>query len=323
MARLDRDTTEQRGLLAETLAAWRTRRSGRAARHADDRQGPRRAGRDAGRRRAGRRVAGGARLPRRRAHLPADLAGGRPRGARHRAGARAGADLPARASGHRARRRPRLRRLRARSSSPSAPSSATRRSRAWECCASRAPTARWSSGSPRRPRARWSRPARAIPTSRCAGPAPALIERVKDRYRFHVHVRSVRSALVRAALAQARAGRRIGGTRVADPRARRRGSGRHVLKAAHGSERLLAWAPGTRPRPRIALLRFPAVFPFTGASVGPRDQEIPEPRAQAEGERRARDQRAARPACCTTWSTPCTSPTASGWRRRRSACSSA
>ena len=62
------------------------------------------------------------------------------------------------------------------------------------------------------------------------GPAPALIERIKDRYRFHVHVRSVRSALVRAALAHARAGRRIGRTRVEDPRARRRGPGRHVLK---------------------------------------------------------------------------------------------
>ncbi|MFN2376366.1 MAG: primosomal protein N' [Candidatus Binatia bacterium] len=37
------------------------------------------------------------------------------------------------------------------------------------------------------------------------GPAPALIERVKDRYRFHVHVRSVRSGLVRSALAHARA----------------------------------------------------------------------------------------------------------------------
>lgn len=36
------------------------------------------------------------------------------------------------------------------------------------------------------------------------GPAPALIERIKDRYRFHVHVRSVRSGLVRAALAHAR-----------------------------------------------------------------------------------------------------------------------
>ena len=36
------------------------------------------------------------------------------------------------------------------------------------------------------------------------GPAPALIERIKDRYRFHVHVRSKRSALVRGALAHAR-----------------------------------------------------------------------------------------------------------------------
>jgi len=36
------------------------------------------------------------------------------------------------------------------------------------------------------------------------GPAPALIERIKDRYRFHVHVRSTRSGLVRSALAHAR-----------------------------------------------------------------------------------------------------------------------
>lgn len=36
------------------------------------------------------------------------------------------------------------------------------------------------------------------------GPAPAVIERVKDRYRFHVHVRSRSSSLVRAALSQAR-----------------------------------------------------------------------------------------------------------------------
>ncbi len=36
------------------------------------------------------------------------------------------------------------------------------------------------------------------------GPAPALIERIKDRYRFHVHVRSERSSLVRSALAEAR-----------------------------------------------------------------------------------------------------------------------
>src|SRR5205085_11164310 len=28
------------------------------------------------------------------------------------------------------------------------------------------------------------------------GPAPAVIERIKERYRFHVHVRSLRSALV-------------------------------------------------------------------------------------------------------------------------------
>lgn len=37
------------------------------------------------------------------------------------------------------------------------------------------------------------------------GPAPALIERVQERYRFHVHVRSVRSGLVRSALSQGRA----------------------------------------------------------------------------------------------------------------------
>jgi len=37
------------------------------------------------------------------------------------------------------------------------------------------------------------------------GPAPALIERIKERYRFHVHVRSPRSALVRAALSRGRA----------------------------------------------------------------------------------------------------------------------
>jgi primosomal protein N' (replication factor Y) (superfamily II helicase) len=37
------------------------------------------------------------------------------------------------------------------------------------------------------------------------GPAPALIERIKERYRFHVHVRSVRSGAVRHALSQGRA----------------------------------------------------------------------------------------------------------------------
>lgn len=37
------------------------------------------------------------------------------------------------------------------------------------------------------------------------GPAPALIERVMDRYRFHVHARSVQSGLVRGALEQGRA----------------------------------------------------------------------------------------------------------------------
>jgi len=36
------------------------------------------------------------------------------------------------------------------------------------------------------------------------GPAPAVIERIKERYRFHVHVRSARSSLVRAALARGR-----------------------------------------------------------------------------------------------------------------------
>lgn len=36
------------------------------------------------------------------------------------------------------------------------------------------------------------------------GPAPAVIERVMDRYRFHVHARSGSSALVRTAVAAAR-----------------------------------------------------------------------------------------------------------------------
>lgn len=45
---------------------------------------------------------------------------------------------------------------------------------------------------------------RSDPDFAVRGPAPALIERVMDRYRFHVHVRSVKSALVRGALDQGR-----------------------------------------------------------------------------------------------------------------------
>jgi primosomal protein N' (replication factor Y) len=46
---------------------------------------------------------------------------------------------------------------------------------------------------------------RSDPAFAVRGPAPALIERVMDRYRFHVHVRSVKSGLVRGALDQGRA----------------------------------------------------------------------------------------------------------------------
>ncbi len=46
---------------------------------------------------------------------------------------------------------------------------------------------------------------RSDPDFAVRGPAPALIERIKDRYRFHVHVRSAKSSLVRSALAHARA----------------------------------------------------------------------------------------------------------------------
>ena len=45
---------------------------------------------------------------------------------------------------------------------------------------------------------------RSDPDFAVRGPAPALIERIKERYRFHVHARSTRSALVRAALDQGR-----------------------------------------------------------------------------------------------------------------------
>ncbi|HEY2776113.1 MAG TPA: primosomal protein N' [Candidatus Binatia bacterium] len=46
---------------------------------------------------------------------------------------------------------------------------------------------------------------RSDPAFAVRGPAPAVIERIKERYRFHVQVRSVHSTLVRAALAQGRA----------------------------------------------------------------------------------------------------------------------
>src|SRR5438067_1966111 len=80
-------------------------------RHADGEQGARRAGRDPGRRAARRSVAQRARLPRRRAHLPAPRAGGGPRRPRRHPGARGGADLPPRAPERGGRRAPRLRRL--------------------------------------------------------------------------------------------------------------------------------------------------------------------------------------------------------------------
>src|SRR3989442_1625654 len=80
-------------------------------RHADGEQGARRARRDPGRRAARRPVAQRARLPRRRADLPAPRAGGGPRRPRRHPGARGGAALPPRAPERGRRRTPRLRGL--------------------------------------------------------------------------------------------------------------------------------------------------------------------------------------------------------------------
>ena len=82
----------------------RRRRCRGAARHPDDRQGTRFRRRHAGGRHQRRHPAASARLPRRRAHLPAHRAGGGPRRPRRAGRARHGADLRGRRRGHPRRR---------------------------------------------------------------------------------------------------------------------------------------------------------------------------------------------------------------------------
>ena len=78
----------RRGALAQVLAAFEAGETRHPGRHADDRQGPRLPARHArGRDRRGRR-ARPARLPRRRAHVPAPDPGRGPRGARRTCRAR-------------------------------------------------------------------------------------------------------------------------------------------------------------------------------------------------------------------------------------------
>ena len=77
--RLDRDTAKRRGFTERVLRRLRERAARRADRHPDGRQGPRLPRRAPGGRRAGGHRPAPARLPRRRAHLPAPHPGGRPR----------------------------------------------------------------------------------------------------------------------------------------------------------------------------------------------------------------------------------------------------
>ena len=69
----------RKGALASLLSRVRSRRTRRAGRHADDRQGTRLSGRDAGRRHFRRRRSRTRRLPCGRAHVSAADAGGRTR----------------------------------------------------------------------------------------------------------------------------------------------------------------------------------------------------------------------------------------------------